>query len=97
MISNLSIIINHLRPFMGDLTEEFLALELYLINKQYVTVENGFHGRYVSFSMDQLQVEAQDLDRLLEKLETALKVLVGPTQTHRIIEGIESQLIQIYL
>ena len=90
--SNVSIIATHLKSWMGDLAEQFLAIELSKVNRKYVTLENTTSGVSVAFPQQIPQVNQQDLTILLGNLDEALKLIVGPGVSKVIIGRIQQDL-----
>ena len=90
--TNLSIVINGLRPFLGDYAEEYTALELSLINSQYVDVQHSPGGIQASFPTDLPHLATKDLLILLRNLHISLKIILGTVQTSKCIEHIKFDL-----
>ena len=91
MRSNLLIIVNHLRSFMGDLAEEFLAMELLKIDKRYVEFERDYYSCYIALPAPEAMptINPSDMKILLDNISDALRTIVGPTQSKNIMDRIE--------
>ena len=89
MATNLSILIDKLRPFLGDFAEEYVALELSLVNNNYVDIAYGREGIYVWLRYHELDIDNQDMDNLLNNLHYSLEIIIGAHQTRKLIESIE--------
>ena len=91
MSPDLSIIVTQLRSFMGNLAEEFLAMELLKIDKHYVEYERDHYSCYVALPAPEEMptISTADLEKLLENISDALRTIVGPTQSKIIMDRIQ--------
>ncbi len=77
-------IIRSLRPYIGQLTEDFIAMQLVQIDERYVEIETAPEYR-ISLSTETPDISKDDLEQLLSNLSATLEMIVGPYQTQTML------------
>ena len=97
MRANLTIIIDQLRPVLGKLADEFVAMQLSLVNRKYVTIIEGSSRLLVSLPEEIPHVDEEDLKRFMEVLAESLARVLGPQQKNKVMVDIYHELCKHYL
>ena len=92
MVSRLSIVINHLRPFMGALADTFIAKELAGINTKYCGIEHVSEDSCILFPHELPPLSDKDLDELLKNITMSLEFIVGPHHATGVVQEIRNEL-----
>ena len=97
MKSNLTVVIDHLQSCMGELAEKFIAKEMLKINRKFVTVEIAYGGYAISFPNNAPHLNEGDLDKLIQRVDNCLGVMIGPQFAKKIIKNIEDDIASIMM
>ena len=97
MKPNLAVVIDHLRPFVGDFAEDFTAMTLSLVNRRYVNIEPGYRRLIVTFTHGIPDLEEDELLLFLEILSESLERVVGAHQRDKIMVRIKAELVKHFV
>ena len=74
---------------MGEFAEEFIAVELWKINRRYVDVEGDNGVQSISLPEITPKFANGDLQKLLQNIYDVLRPMIGTIYSHRVVNQIE--------
>ncbi len=77
---------------MGNITSEFVAVELSKIDKKYVNTERTANGVYITLPDELPSLQKDELVQLLNNIKAVLVPMFGPYYARKIIKRIEGEL-----
>lgn len=88
----IALITSHLKAYMGDLAEQFIARELIKINKDYVDFDPVLNGYQLNLHHQPVHLRNGELDRLLRNIQESLLFIVGPNHSRTVVKRIKTEL-----
>ena len=92
MTNNLSMIIDHLRPYLGDTASEFVAMELLFLNRQYVDIDYDPIMKQSSVHCRTPDLPHMIQEELLANLRRPLEIIIGPYKTTKLLDALSYEL-----
>ena len=90
LATNVVIIVNHLRSYLGDIAEDYVNTELVKIYRKNIDQLTNPNTIFRALPNEQARIEDCDLELLLNNIGVSLEKIFGERYSHVIIDRIRS-------